>query len=138
MTPLTPADLAAFPRKFRFPGGRLRGVRLRSRPDGTAVVDLILVVRPVLKDLGDEPQPTRLRLRLTGVDEFRFQKRAATTAGRIVDARFGYFDGKFFVDLDAYALDPGDRPGVHDYRASDAYAAGRTLAWEELPPRAVG
>lgn len=137
MTPFTPADLSALPRKFRFPGGRVRRVRLAYARDGTLTADLTLVVRPVLKALDDDPKPTRLRLRLTGVDEFRFQKRAAAAAGRIADARFGYFEGKFFVDLDAYGLDPGDRPGVHDFRASDAYAAGRTLAWEELPPKAA-
>lgn len=135
MTHLTATDLAAFSRRFRFAGGRLRGVRLRYQRDGSLTADVMVVARPTIRDLGDEPKPVRLRLRLEGVDEFRFQKRAAANAGRITDARFGYFEGKFFVNFDAFGLGPNDRPGIHDFRASDAYLAGRSLAWEVVETR---
>jgi hypothetical protein len=46
------------------------------------------------------------------------------------DLRLGYFNGLYFVNFDAWSLPPGEAPAIHDFRASDAYAAGQTLAWE--------
>lgn len=43
---------------------------------------------------------------------------------------FGYFQSQFFVSLDTWSLLPGERPGVHDFRASDIYFACRDLSWE--------
>jgi hypothetical protein len=130
---LDPADLASFARRYRFAGGRVRRVRLRAGRQGALAVELLLTVRTALRELGTEPKPVRLRLRLDGVEEYRFQKRPTAAAGRIPDARVGYFDGQFFVNLDAWGLGPGETPKVHDFRASDAYAAGRELWWEEVP-----
>jgi hypothetical protein len=135
MTRLDPAELTSFARKYRFAGSRLRRVRLRSGRGGTLSVEMLLSVRTALRELGSEPKPVRLRLRLDGVEEYRFQKRPGTTAGAIPDARIGYFDGLVFVTLDAWGLDPGEAPKAHDFRASDAYAAGRELWWEEVPAK---
>jgi hypothetical protein len=129
MNRLTPSDLATFQRKYRFAGGRLRRVRARYAAGGITL-DLLLTVRPAKA----EATPVRLRLRLVGAEEFRFQKRPTAAAGAVPDARVGYFDGLFFLNLDAFGLGPGEVPKVHDYRASDAYAAGRELWWEEVPP----
>jgi hypothetical protein len=132
MERLYPADLPSFLRRYKFAGGRLRRVRLRSGAQGALSVELLLTVRTALRDLGTEPRPVRLRLRLDGVEEYRFQKRPGVAADRIADARVGYFGDMYFVNLDAWGLDPGETPKVHDYRASDAYAAGRELWWEEI------
>jgi hypothetical protein len=129
MNRLEPAELASFARKYRFAGGRLRRVRLRAGRELS--VELLLSVRTALRELGTEPKPVRLKLRLDGVEEYRFQKRPGTSAGRIPDARIGYFDGLVFITLDAWSLDPGEVPKALDFRASDAYAAGRELWWEE-------
>ena len=135
MTRLDPAELASFARKYRFANGRLRRVRLRAGSGGSLSVELLLTVRTALRELGTEPKPVRLRLRLDGVEEYRFQKRPGTAAGHVPDARLGYFDGLVFVTLDAWGLDPGEAPKALDYRASDAYAAGRELWWEEVETR---
>ncbi len=135
MNRLDPAELATFARRYRFAGGRVRRVRLRAGRPGELSVELLLTVRTALRELGAEPRPVRLRLRLDGVEEYRFQKRPAAAAGRIPDARVGYFDGQFFVNLDAWGLGPGEAPKVHDFRASDAYAAGQELWWEEIETR---
>jgi hypothetical protein len=129
--------LAQFARKYRFAGGRLGRLTVRTR--GTAVsVEVTLRVRPALKDLGEDPAPVRLKLRVDGVEEFRFQKRTNTGFGKVSDVKFGYFNGSVFVNLDAWGLQPGEVPGVHDFRASDAYLAGRELSWEEVPPKPAG
>jgi hypothetical protein len=131
MPTLNPQDLAQFARKYRFVGGRLRGVRLRTRGN-EMTVEVSLYVRTAIKDLGGSSQPVRLRLRLVGVEEYRFQKRPNTPASKVSDVKFGYFHGLFFVNLDAWGLQPGETPGVHDFRASDAFVAGRELVWDEV------
>src|SRR5688500_15412205 len=93
MNRLDPAELPTFLRKYRFAGGRVRRVRLRLAGDGTLSVELLLTVRTAPRDLGAAPRPVRLRLRLDGVDEYRFQKRPTAPAGRIAEARVGYFGG---------------------------------------------
>jgi hypothetical protein len=52
---------------------------------------------------------------------------------KIADARVGYLNGLFYVNLDAWGLDAGEQPKLHDYRASEAYAGGRDLLWAEVP-----
>ena len=71
-------------------------------------------------------------LRLEGVEEFRFQMRPGQPRVTIADARIGHLNGLYYVNLDAWGLDPGEAPKVHDFRASEAYAAGRELLWEEV------
>jgi hypothetical protein len=133
MNRLTPAELPQFLRRYRFPGGRVRRVRLMHRGEKDVAVELRLVVREAIRDLGAEPGRVRLVLRLEGVEEFRFQMRPGQPRVKIADARIGYLNGLFFVNLDAWGLDPGETPKVHDFRASEAYAAGRELMWEEMP-----
>lgn len=131
MTPLLPHELAQFARKYRFAGGRLKRVRLLPRKAGT-VVEITLRVTPTITDLGaGVPKPVRLVLRVEGVEEFRFQKRPTSTPSRVSDAKFGTFNGLIYVNLDAWGLQPGEVPGVHDFRASDAFVAGRRVSWQE-------
>jgi hypothetical protein len=130
MNRLTAAELAVFARRYRFPGGRLRRVRVRYGPKQTTV-EVVLTVRTAIRDLGTDPSMVRLRLRLSDVEELRFQKRPGTVSGKLPDAHFGYFNGLFFVTFDTWSLEPGEQPGVHDFRSSDAFVAGRVLEWEE-------
>ena len=133
MTRLYPSDLAAFARRYRFAGGRLRRLAVRFRGPDDVSVRFELLVRPTAKGLGDDaPPPVRVRFRVDGVDEFRFQKRPTGGAGKIADARFGYFGDVYFVNLDAWGLGPGEVPKVHDFRGSDAYVGGRELHWEQV------
>jgi len=55
-----------------------------------------------------------------------------TSLVRIADVKLAAFDGLIFVNLDAMVLSPGDVPGIYDFRASDAYVAGRRLSYREL------
>ncbi|HYH67697.1 MAG TPA: hypothetical protein VD866_23570 [Urbifossiella sp.] len=132
MTPIRPQDLNAFLRRYRLPDGRVRGVRVRYPTANTATVEFRLVVREAIQDLGTEPRTVQLRLRLTGVDEFRVQMRPGQARVKIADARINHINGLFWVNLDAFGLDPGEQPKPHDFRASETYAAGRELAWEEV------
>ena len=102
------------------------------RSEKDAVVELRLVVRESIRDLGTEPKRVRLVLRLEGVEEFRFQMRPGQPKVKIADARIGHLNGLFYVNLDAWGLDPGETPKLHDFRASEAYAAGRELLWQEI------
>jgi hypothetical protein len=80
----------------------------------------------------------KLRLRLTGVDEFRVQMRPGLPRVKIADARVSHINDLFWVNLDAFGLDPGEQPRLHDFRASEAYAAGRELWWEEVKAKPKG
>ena len=135
MTRLQAADLAGFARRYRFSGGRLRRVKLRYAAAGEFAIEFVLTARASVKDLGMEPALIKLRFRLEGVEEFRFQKRATVTAGNVSEARMGYFNGLYYVNLDAWGLGPGDVPKLHDFRASDTYLAGAALYWEEVKPK---
>ena len=135
MNRVSSSELSAFLRKYRFPGSRLRRVRIRYDSPDVMTVELVILARSPVRDLGTNSSPVRLKLKLTGVVEYRFQKRPTMPAGKITDLRVGYFDGMFFVNLDAFGLDSGETPRVHDYRASEAYLAGDVLWWEELPSK---
>ena len=135
MNRLYPSDLAGFARKYRFAGGKLRRVKLLYRGPEALTAELVLAVRPATRDLGADEAPVRLRLRLVGVEEFRFQKRPSAAGGKVAEARFGYFGDMYFVNLDAWGLGPGEAPKLHDFRGSDTYLAGRELYWEEVPPK---
>ena len=93
MTPILPHELAAFLRRYRLPGGHVRGVRVRYRSAQSAAIEFRLVVREAITDLGKEPRTVRLRLRLTGVDEFRVQMRPGQARVKIADARVNGTDG---------------------------------------------
>jgi hypothetical protein len=128
---LSPQDLPAFLRKYRLNGGRIRRVRvLYPRPREVAV-EFHLTVREAITKLGTEPKPVRLVLRLDGVDEFRFQMRPGQPKAKITEARIGFLKGLCYISLDSLGLEPTETAQVFDYRASEVYAAGRELFWEE-------
>lgn len=131
MNRLSPTDFPAFARRFRFAGAKLRRAALVSR-GGRLDLDVVLVARTAVRDLGTDPKPVRLRFRVADVDECRVQKRPGTAA-KVSDVAFGSFAGRVYVNFDAWGLEPGERPGVHDFRASDLFAGGRDLFWEEVP-----
>jgi hypothetical protein len=131
MNRIAPQDLPQFLRRYRFPGGRIRAVRVRHTAKAGTAVEFRLTVREAIKDLGAEPKAVRLTLRVAGVEEFRFQMRPSQPKAKVADARLAYLNGLFYVTLDAILLDPGERPQVHDFRASEVFAAGRELFWEE-------
>ena len=131
MNHIQPQDLPQFLRRYRFPGGRVRGMRVsHSSKDGTAV-EFRLSVREMIKDLGSEPKKVRVKLRISGIEEYRLQMRPNLPKVKIADARIAHLNGLFYVTFDALALDPGERPQVYDFRASELFAAGRDLMWEE-------
>ena len=134
MKRLHSADLVQFARKYRFVGGKIKRLNIGTRK-GTATIVAVLLVRPATRDLGATPKPVRIKLEIAGVEEYRFQKRPTVAAGKMSDLKFGYFNGVFFVNFDAWGLPAGEIPGVHDFRASDAYAAGNDLFWDELPAK---
>ena len=132
MIRLHSSDLVQFARKYRFVGGKLKRLRLTNRK-GMATVEAVLIVRPATRDLGAAPAPVKLKLEIAGVEEYRFQKRPTVAAGKMSDLKLGYFNGFYFLNFDAWGLPAGEVPGIHDFRASDAYAAGNDLFWEEVP-----
>jgi hypothetical protein len=99
------------------------------------VVEFRVSVREAITDLGKEPRQVRLKLVLEGVDEFRFQMRPNQPKAKIADARIGYHNGLFYVSFDSVGLEPGEQAQVFDFRASEVYAAGRELFWEEVKPK---
>lgn len=127
-----PADLPGFLRSYKFAGGRVKRVKLKYITPDELTIEFIVSARTPAKAFGEEPRAVRLRIRVAGVQEFRFQKRLSVPAGKMPDARIGYFGDAYFVNLDAFALEPGEQPKPFDYRASDAYVAGRELWWEEV------
>ena len=132
MTNIPTNELQQFLRKYRFSRARVLRCSLRTASRGVAV-ELLIKVRPAVRDLSPEPAPVRLLLRMDGVEEYRFQKRLSSNSGRVHDLSLGYFNGTIFLNLDAMSLIPGDVPGVHDYRLSDAYVAGSRLSAGERP-----
>ena len=134
MNRLEPLDFAAFTRRYRLPGGRLRRVRVKIA--GAAIdLEFTMSARTVPKDLGVEPRRVTLRFHLRGVEEYRLQKRPGQAAGAVPEARFGTFQGLVFLTFDAYTLGPGEQPQLYDFRASECYAGARELWWEEVKPK---
>jgi hypothetical protein len=135
MNRLQPHEFAKFLRSYRLTGGILRGIKLRHTGPREVSVEFRVYVREAITDLGKEPRKVRLTLRLAGVEEFRFQMRPSQPKVKITDARLGYFNGLFFVSLDSVGLQAGETAQVFDFRASEIYAAGRELFWEEAKPK---
>ncbi len=135
MTPLRSHELTAFLRRFRLTGGRVRGVRVLYTSERETTVEFRLVVREAIQDLGTEPHTVQLRLRIVGVDEFRVQMRPGQPRVKVADARLSHINGLFWVNFDDLGLDANEQPRPHDFRASETYAAGRELFWEEVPAK---
>ena len=136
MPDVTRQQLPQFLRQFRFAGGKLMRVRLSRAGNGMSA-ELRLTAMTALRDLGAEPAPVRLSLKLGGVEEFRFQKRPSVGFGRVVDLRVAMFDNLFTVATDDLGLLAGEQPKLFDFRASDCYISGATLSYEliEKPQR---
>lgn len=129
MNPLLPAQIAQFMRRFRFHGGALRRFQVRNLSRNQSFGEILLSVHEVSTE-----KRVRLRLTFDDVAEFRFQRRPGPGLIRLKDVRLGVFDGTIFLNLDAFADEPS--PGIHEFRASDAFIAGRSVAWEIVPPKA--
>ena len=124
MNRLNPTELLQFTRKYRFPGGRLKRLQLEYRK-GAVAMTARMVVRTA------DGKPVRLKLRLEGVEEHRLQKRPTMPAGRVLEFRLAYLQGRVYMSFDSLGLTPGEVPGVHDFRASELFAGGDALLWEE-------
>lgn len=112
------SQIIAFLKRFRFTGGSLRAVRLAN--------DAAVIIVRVLDT--ESNRRVRLKLRIDGVEEFRFQRRPITGSRRLRDVRIGCFNGVMYLNLDAYPDEAS--PALHDFRASEAFVGGRSLAWE--------
>ncbi len=128
METLPPSQIVSFLKRFRFHGGSLRQVRILNRTPREAVAALVVSVLDT-----ESNQRVRLRLQFEGVEEYRFQRRPGLGLVRLKDVRIGWFNGLMYLNLDAYAVD--GPPALHDFRASDAFIGGRSLAWEIIPPK---
>ena len=135
MKRLQPHEFAKFLRSYRFIGGAIRAVRVRHKPPREVSVEFRVRVREAITDLGKEPRYVNLKLVLNGADEFRFQMRPRQPKAKITDARIGYLNGLFYVTFDAVGLEPNEVAQVFDFRASEVFAAGRELFWEEVKPK---
>ena len=134
LTRLQPHEAAKFLRSYRLVGGVIRAVKLRHR-GREASVEFLISTREAITDLGKEPRRVRLRVVVEGADEYRFQMRPRQPKAKITDARIGYHGGLFYVTFDSVGLEPGETAQVFDYRASEVYAAGRELFWQEVKPK---
>jgi hypothetical protein len=133
MNRLQPHEFAKFLRSYRLIGGVLHGVKVRHTGPREVSVEFRIRVREAITDLGKEPRRVKLTLRLAGVEEFRFQMRPSQPKVKITDARISYLNGLFYVSLDSVGLEAGETAQVFDFRASEVFAAGRELFWEEAP-----
>src|SRR5262245_19561628 len=134
MNRLQPHEFAKFLRSYRFIGGVLRGVKIRHRGREVSV-EFRITANEAITDLGKTPRRQRLKIVLEGVDEIRFQMRPSQPKVKITDARFGYFNGLFYVTFDSVGLESGETAQLFDFRASEIFAAGRELLWEEVKPK---
>jgi hypothetical protein len=110
-------------KRFRFQKGILKSVLLRQSTPREQMALLSLVVVDTSKNV-----KVKLKLRFDGVEEYRFQRRPNGGLLRLSEVRLGYFDGLIYLNLDAYADD--EAPQVMDFRASDAFVAGRDFSYE--------
>ena len=133
MNQLQPNQIDSFLRRFRFRKGTLRRIRLINRSSRQTDAEILLAVRTD-ESLDSQPGRVRLRLVLTGVEEYRFQRRPNANLVTLGEVRVGYFNGLFYLDLNAFDLEEG-KPALHDFRASDAFAAARDFAWEIIPKK---
>lgn len=125
MNQIQPAQIVPFLKRFQFQGGSLRRLRIRNNSRQSSSGELIVSVREA------NGKKVRLRIVLDGVEEYRFQRRPGPGLFRLKEVRIGVFDGLIYFNLDAYI---DEAPALHDFRASDAFIAGRSIAWEIIPP----
>jgi hypothetical protein len=128
MEKLQPNQIATFLKRFHYLKGALRRFRVQNRSPQETRAELLLAVPD-----GDGTTKVRLKLALEGVEEFRFQRRPGPGLVRLREVRLGYFNGLFYLNLDAYASEGS--PQLIDFRASDAYIAARGIDWEIVAPK---
>lgn len=133
MNRLQPHELAKFLRSFQLIGGTVRAVRVLHRSAREVSIEFRVSAREAITDLGRDPRRVRLRLRLDGVAEFRLQMRPNQPKVKITDARISYLNGLFYITFDSVGLESGETAQIFDFRASEVFAAGRELQWEEIP-----
>ncbi len=135
MNAVPPQRLAEFARQFRFSKGRLLSVHLRSSKHHGIQAIIHLKARTAIRSLADRPQMVRLRFVLSDVQEYRFQKRPHSDKRILQEVQFAYLDNLIYINFDAWEVEPGEKLGVFEIRGSEAFIAGRSLAWEQLPPK---
>jgi hypothetical protein len=125
MNRLEPETTDDFLRRFhRGRDGRLLRVDVGMSHGGVGSVTFTLRLR----DVDADDAETDLRLRLSEVGEVRLQVRPTEDPQPLDDGiAVGTFGGQTFVDLRPWTE---HHSGVHDFRASNCYAAGAVLGWE--------
>ena len=126
MNQIQPGQIVQFLKRFQFQGGALRRLRIRNISRQSSSAEVIVSIREA------NSKKVRLRIVLDGVEEYRFQRRPGPGLFRLKEVRLGIFDGLIYLNLDAYN---DEAPALHDFRASDAFVAGRSIAWEIIPPK---
>lgn len=128
MEPITSGRIAAFMKRFDDLKGRLHSIRLKNVGDRASAV-ITLSVRE-----GD--RKVRLRLAFDDIEEYRLQRRPGGGLRRIRRAALGVFEGIVYINLEVWEAE--ERPARIDFRMSDTFLAGRTLAFEivtgDAPP----
>jgi hypothetical protein len=127
MTRLEPGSVDEFLRRFhRGREGRLLGVDVGMSHGGVGSVTFTVRLRDATADDAD----TDLKLQLSEVSELRLQVRPTEDPQPLDEGiAIGTFGGQTFVDLRPWTEHPS---GVHDFRASNCYAAGAILRWERV------
>ena len=126
MNQIQPTQIMQFLKRFQFQGGSLRRLRIRNKSRQNCSGEVIVSIREANNN------KVRLRIVLDGVEEYRFQRRPGPGLFRLKEVRLGIFDGLIYFNIDAYN---DEVPALHDFRASDAFLAGRSMAWEIIPPK---
>lgn len=129
MTELTQQSMYALRKRFLFRGGSVRRWLIREVKGQTIGVLVLRVYDQHAK------KKVRLKFTMRNVEEYRFQRRPGTKPLRLTDVQFGFFGALVYFNLDAFPDD--GPPKVMDFRASDCFLAGLSLAWEEVPPRST-
>lgn len=127
MNQLLPAQTIQFVRRFRFQGAVLLRFRIRNHSRTQSSGEVLVRVTEI-----DTGKRVRLRIAIRDVEEYRFQRRPGPGLTRLKEVRLAVFDGCFYLNLDAFADD--GMPALHEFRASDAFIAGRSFSWEIVAP----
>lgn len=130
MNELTTGTVHGFLKRYQLRGGRLLRFQVRPRPRDASTAEVRLTARDTQTN-----QPVRLRLVLTGVEEYRFQRRPGPWPLRLNEVQIGFFGPLVYLNLDAFADD--GPPKVMDFRASDWFLAARTVTWEVVEKKAA-
>lgn len=123
MDQLHPAQFVQFLRSFQFRGGSLRRFRIRNHSKQHSSGEICISAKAA-----DTSKRVVVRLFFKGIEEYRFQRRPGPGLVRLKDICLGSFNNLIYLNLDPFAYDGS--PALIDFRASDAFIAGRTVSWE--------